>query len=639
MEEIKEKIRGGIAGKILRVNLTTGEISTEDTEKYAKRFISGRAVNSLILFNEVDPRTKWSDPENLLLFGVGVLEGTPAPGCCRISIDTINVFTNGKGSANCGGNFGPELKYAGFDNIVITGKSKKPVYLWVCDGKAELRDACSIWGKTTFETEEILQRELGDEAIEVAAIGPAGENTVRGAMIIIDCSKVAGGSGVGCVMGDKKLKAIAVRGHGSVKVARPKQFMQALDIALKKIQDSPFTASWREGIIEGMYLPEHTKSWDAWTTARGGQDDCWPIEKQRELTGLGTGVPKYKKNTVACFCCPVGCMPLYEVPSGKYQAKGIGYWINSAWYSMRFDVSNPEASLKYQNMLALYGMDGDNATVVLAWAFECYEKGLITKEDTGGLELKWGDADAMIEMLRRLVFREGIGDFLADGVKIASEKLGKGSEYLATHMKGQDTLDPYRIAKGWGLGIVTSPVGGRHLRGSVGGGEFFGPKGVDFSIDQYDDQPPMVFWQCQAKETEDMTGMCNYMSSYVKPYALEPSDIAAMVSAAMGINLTDDELMLIGRRSYNLEKAFNTIRTDFDRKDDLPPKRYREEPVKAGPFKGYKADEDKYNEMLDSFYELHGWNKKTGLQTRKGLVDLGLEDVAEALARKGKLIE
>jgi aldehyde:ferredoxin oxidoreductase len=639
MKIIADKISGGIAGKILRVDLTSGTISTEDTEKYAKRFIGGRAVNSFILFNETDPKTKWSDPENLLIFGAGVLEGTIAPGACRVSIDTINVFSNGKGSANCGGNFGPELKYAGFDHVVITGKAKNPVYLWIHDGSAELRDASSIWGKTTFETEEILQEELGDDAIEVASIGLAGENLVRGAMIIVDCSKVAGGSGVGCVMGDKKLKALAVRGHGSIKVAQPERFMQAVDVALKKIRESPFTPIWRTGIIEGMYLPEHTDAWNAWTTVRGGQDDYWPMEKREELTGLARGVPKYKKNTVACFSCPVGCMPFYEVPSGKYKSKGIGYWINGAWYSERFDVSNPEASLKFQNSLARYGMDGDNASVVLSWAFECYEKGLITKEETNGLELKWGDADAMIEMLRRLVYREGIGDFLADGVKIASEKLGKGSEKLATHMKGQDTLDPYRIAKGWGLGLVTSPVAGRHLRGSVGGGKFFGPKGVDFPVDKYEDQPEMVFWQLQAKETEDMTGICSYMSSYCMPYALEPSDIAALTSSAMGIDLTADELMLVGRRSYNLEKAFNTIRTNLDRKDDLPPKRYIEESVKSGPYKGWKADEDKYNEMLDKFYELHGWDKKTGLQTRQCLVDLGLEDVAEALKRNNKLIE
>lgn len=637
MKTIADKIRGGIAGKILRVNLDSGEITTEDTEKYAKRFIGGRVINSFILLNEVDPKTKWSDAENMVIFGTGALGGTLAPGACRLTIDSINVFSNGKGSTNCGGNFAPELKFAGFDHVVITGKAKKPVYLWIHDGTAELRDASSIWGKTTFETERILQEELGDEAIEVAAIGPAGENLVRGAGVIVDCARACCGSGIGCILGDKKLKAIAVRGHGAVKVAEPERFMRAVDTARKKAIEAPFLLNWRKGIIgSGLWLPD-SPAWDLYAVGRNGQDDYWPMEKRERLFNKDTGVPKYAGRSVACFSCPAGCNVFSEIPSGKYKdTRGLGYWINSSWWSEFLDIDDPEASLKYHNMCSQLGMDGDNSAVVLAWAFECYERGLITKEDTGGLELEWGNVDTVLELLSQLVYRQGFGNFLADGVKAASEKLGKGSEKFALHMKGQDTLDPYRIVKGWGLGVSTSPVAGRHLRGAIGPG--VGPKEVSFSPTEYENMPQLHFWEIRAKEIEDMTGICNYITSYFGIYALEITDIAALANAALGINLTAEDYMLIGRRAYNLEKAFNTIRTELNRKDDLPPKRYREEPVKSGPYKGYKCDEDKWNEMLDEFYELNSWDKVTGWQTRKCLMELDMEDVAEKLEKAGKLI-
>lgn len=631
------KISGGLAGKILRVDLSSNKVSTEDTERYARRFIGGRAINSFILLNEMKPQTKWSDPENMLIFGVGCLVGTLVPGACRVSVDTKSAFNNGKGSANFGGHFGPELKYAGFDNVVITGKAEAPVYLWIHDGSAELRDASSIWGKTTYETEEILQQELGDTRIEVASIGPAGENLVRGSCIIGDCAKAAGGSGVGCVMGSKKLKALAVRGHGEVRVAHPARFLDAVNTALKKIKDSPSSASWRRGIIQSFYYPE-SKGWDFSVIVRNGQDEYWPMGKRVKLVGKETGVPKYKKRVSACFSCPIGCMPFFEIADGKYKGtKGTGYWINSAWYSERLDVDDPASSIKFQLLANQLGLDGDMASVVLSWAFECYEKGLLTKAETDGLELEWGNEDAMVKMVEKLAYREGIGDFLADGVKEASWKLGRGSERFAIHMKGQDSADPYRIRKGWGLGLSTSPVAGRHLRGAVSTPDVSGPRGLAFSPTEYENQPQAVFWQAQVKEIEDMTGVCVYMGSFLGAHALELSDYAELTSSATGIDLTEEEFMLVGRRSYNLEKAFNTIHANFGREDDYPPRRYMEEPVKSGPYAGHKCDKEKWDEMLDMFYELHGWDKTTGLQTRKCLTELGMEDVADQLQKVGRL--
>jgi len=627
-------INGGLAGRILRVDLTNKKVSSEATAKYAQRFIGGRAINSFILIDEMEPETRWSDPENILIFGVGALVGTLAPGACRVSIETKNVYNNGKGSANFGGHFGPELKYAGFDHVVITGKGDRPVYLWFHDREAEIRDAGHIWGKTTYETESILRKELGDDRVEVASIGPAGENMVRGSGIFNNPGKVAGGSGVGCIMGSKKLKAIAVRGHGAIKVAEPDRFMTAVNNALTKVKTSPYTERWRKSALEGMYLPE-SPAWNVTGPVRNGQDEYWPLEKRQRLVGLQSGVPRYRKALASCFACPAGCMPFYHIEEGKYAGtKGMGYWINSVYYSLRLDLDDPAASLKFHILANQLGLDGDMAAVVLSWAFECYERGLLVREETDGLELRWGDGEVILKMLEKLAYRDGIGDLLADGVKEASRRLGKGSEEFAIHMKGQDSVDPYRTRKGYAFGISISPVAGRHLRGAVTTPAASGPKDLNWSATKYDNVPEAVFWQMQTKEIEDMTGICVFIGTWAGAHALEVPDYVELISSAMGIDLSEEELMMIARRGINLEKAFNTIHTDFGREDDYPPLRYMEEPIKSGPYAGSKCDKEKWGKMLDRFYELQGWDKESGRPTRQGLAQLGLEDVARKLDKE-----
>lgn len=632
-----DKISGGLAGRILRVDLNRMNVSTEDTERYARRFIGGRMINSFILLSEMSPQTKWSDPENMLIFGVGSLVGTLAPGACRVSVETKNVYNNGKGSANFGGHFGPELKYAGFDHIVITGKAENPAYLWIHDGEVEIKDASSIWGKTTYETEATLRRELGDERVQVASIGPAGENLVRGSCVYTNPGKVAGGSGVGCVMGSKKLKAIAVRGHGTVRVAEPERFMRAVDRALVKIKASPAIEGRRQGALEAIYFPE-SPAWNFTGPVRNGQDEYWPLEKRTRLVGLESGVPSYKKRMMSCFSCPVGCMPSYKIEKGKYAGTwGIGYWLNSAWYSVRLDLDDPTASLKFQLLANQLGLDGDMAAVVLSWAFECYEKGLFTSADTDGLELKWGNEDTIVRMIQKLAYRDGIGDLLANGVKEASQRLGKGSEEFAIHMKGQDSIEGYRTEKGYAFGISTSPVAGRHLRGAVTTPETSGPKGLEWSATGYKNVPEAVFWQAKTKEIEDMTGLCIMIGTWGGVHALEVSDYVELISSAMGITVSEEQIMMIARRGINLEKAFNTIHTNLDRNDDYPPQRYMEEPIKSGPYAGHRCDRQRWDEMLDRFYELQGWDKETGWPTRKCLLELGMEDVADQLQKIGRL--
>lgn len=633
-------IRGGLAGSILRVDLSQGSIWTEETAKYAERWIGGRAINSYILLSEVSPETKWSDAENPLIFGAGALVGTSI-GANRMSIDTKNVFNNGKGSANVGGHFAAELKYAGFDHIVISGKAEKPVYLWISDGQAELRDASALWGKCTYETEETLQQELGDQNIRVACIGPAGERLVRGSLILIDRAKAAGGSGVGCVMGSKNLKAVAVRGHGSIGVADPQAFLDAVDLALEKVKASPMSERMSKKTLSGTYYSDpQSRSWDLLFVVRNGQDNYWEIEKRKKIMNPQNGVPSYRKKMLACFGCPIGCMPFSEIDEGKYKGtKGEGFWVNTLMSASLLDIPDPDAILTSWLLMNRLGLDADFTAGMIAWAFECYERGLLTQQETDGLQLEWGNAEAFIKMTKKLAYREGIGDILAEGPIEASKQVGKGSEYYLRHVKGQPSVEPFRIPKGWALAVATSPVAGRHLRGATLGSGRFGPKGASFEPHVYEDQAKYVYWQGLTKEIEDLTGICVYVGTWSGAHALEVSDYAALINSALGLKLTEEDLMQIGRQGRNLEKAFNTLHTNMGREDDLPPSRCIEEPVKSGPYQGYRCDKEKWDEMLDEFYVLQGWDIKTGLQTRQGLEELEMHDIAERLEAAGRLVD
>jgi aldehyde:ferredoxin oxidoreductase len=328
-------------------------------------------------------------------------------------------------------------------------------------------------------------------------------------------------------------------------------------------------------------------------------------------------------------------MPWMKVENGPYKIEGEGWWNNSSnSFCTRVDCDNPEAAIKAHLLTNQLGLDGDNASVVISWAFECYEKGLITEKDTDGLELNWGNHDAVITLLKKISYRDGFGDLLADGVNSAAKRLGKGSEDFALHIKGQDTVDGIRISKGWGFGIVTSPAAGRHLRGAI---HTFDPK----EFRSYRNVPWKVYMQEQFKAILDISGTCLYnnglLSWETKATESAANHIALLTSTLTGLELNVDRYMRIARQVHNIEKAFNTLQSGFDRKDDYPPKRFWEEPVKSGPYKGEYLDKKKWEMMLDEYYELHGWDKKTSLQKRETLISLDLYTVAEKLDKEGKL--
>lgn len=286
------------------------------------------------------------------------------------------------------------MKFAGYDHVIVTGKSNEPVYLSITPQGAELKSAKGLWGKTTFETEERVQKELGDQKVRVACIGPAGEKLVRGSAILVDRAKAAGGSGVGCVMGSKNLKVIAVRGHGSMRVANPAAFRKALDGALQKIKFSEnFKKIQQETMAGAFYADENASSWDLLFVVRNGQDDYFEIEKRRKIMNRLTGAPSYRKKVLACFGCPIGCMPFSEISEGRYRGtKGEGFWINPLMSASMVDLQDPDAILKAWLLMNELGLDGDFAASMAAWACECFERGLLRKRIQIGFA--WNGATA-----------------------------------------------------------------------------------------------------------------------------------------------------------------------------------------------------------------------------------------------------
>jgi aldehyde:ferredoxin oxidoreductase len=545
-------------------------------------------------------------------------------------------MTGGVGSANSCGHFAPELKFAGYDHIVFQGRSRRPVYLWINDDQVEILDASHIWGRTTWQTDDLIKEDLGNEEIQIACIGPAGENLVRSACIITNRARSASRCGLGAVMGSKNLKAVAVRGSDSIEVAYPERFMEAVDKAWEKLKASG--AANKE-------LNPHRFNKAGIMPVRNFQDAYMSPDKLDKL------MPQvYEENCeirrLGYFACPIHCSRLYKVRGGQYaglvseglHANDLLNWVGR----FDLDLDDPAVMIKLHALCNEYGLDQDNASCSIAWAFECYQRGIFTQKDTDGLKLEWGDYQVVAELLRKVAYREGLGDLLAEGSKRASQIVGKGSDGFAIHVKGQDSMEPMRTSKGWALGCGVSTRGGTHTRGAafiemtgdipleicekIWGVQVEGPL-------SYENKAKLVVYYERLQAVLDSLGVCLFSSNYNGPDLLGPDDLAELYSAATGIEMDEDGLMRMGERIHNIEKAFNILHAGFSRRDDDPPQRLMDEPVESGPMKGERLDREKWDQMLDEYYELHGWYKETGWQTRKCLEDLDLQKVADHLEK------
>jgi aldehyde:ferredoxin oxidoreductase len=450
-------------GKILRVNLSDSQIKVEDSEPQVKNFLGGRGMGQNILFHSLPTHVSPLDPESLLILSTGPLTGTLTPGSGRLSISGKNVLTGGIGSSNVGGHFGPELKYAGFDAVILEGKSKKPVYLLIEDNHATLLPADHLCNRNTWDTEEELRKAHGRTA-RVLSIGPAGEHLAPASCIIVDRVRAAGRCGFGAIMGSKNLKAVVARGNLPIHISDPSGFLSLVEDLRAKINSTETIKRFR---THGTCGSVGRANSSCTIPIRNFQDDHVPDEKLEQIL-RPVFQELYQVRNLSCMGCFFQCTFLYEIKTGDFAPlRTEGFHQNMVWdFVGKLDIYHPPAILAIQALCSEYGLDIDNTSGAIAFAFELFEKGIINERDTDGLVLRWGDHNAVLKLIKKMAHSEGFGAVLNQGAYRASKIIGKGAERYAIHIKGQDLAEAIRADKGWALGVVVAPRGGGHLNGA-----------------------------------------------------------------------------------------------------------------------------------------------------------------------------
>jgi aldehyde:ferredoxin oxidoreductase len=587
------------------------------SEGNARKFLGGSGLATKYLFDELKPGVDPLGPENKLIIMTGPLTGTISPSSGRFSAVAKSPLTGFWGSANSGGRWGLDFKKCGFDGLILEGRSAAPTYLVINEGKAELKDAESLWGKGVGYTTNQLKENLGKH-FNIACIGIAGENLVRYAAIMNDTYRALGRCGLGAVMGSKNLKAIAVSGNQKITVADK----DAFDDAAKKASDFI-----NESLLKMTLEVYGTDMVLDLVNVKGGLPTRnWQLGScsyADDINGPAIN-EKILKGRKACFACTIACGRLTEV-TGKYACKGEGpeYETIGALGPM-CDIPDL-APITYANGLCNdYGLDTISTGSTIAFAMECFEKGILTKKETDGLEIKFGDADVMIELVHKIAKREGVGNLLAEGTKRVAEKLGQGSMAFAMQVKGLE-LPAYdcRATKITGLGFATANRGGDHITAYVQGPTFMN---IPFLIvEESTIEDPLVGNPKEAKVVKDLedaltvfdaVGACKFMGM-----ALMAEDMVPIIAHATGWDFQESDFRQAGERIYNLSRAFN-VREGCTRADDTLPERLLKEPLQDGPAKGHVVDLDP---LLDAYYDYRGWDPQTGKPTAQKLGELGLE--------------
>jgi aldehyde:ferredoxin oxidoreductase len=453
------------AGKILRVNLSNGLISTEPTLNYAREWGGSTGIAIKILYDELRSWITPYEPANKIIFGAGTLIGTTAPGACKSSISTLSPLTGGWGSGLSDSYVGGELKYAGYDSIVIEGKAHDPVYLWIHDDHVEIREASHLWGNTTWETLDRIRNDLGDSTLHTVSIGPAGENLVRGACVIQDRGRAFGRCGVGSVMGSKNLKAIVVKGTGAVRVADRKRFMETVRKSRTMFEQATTLETMRQyGTLAGV----QSKIDVCGINYKNFQECSLPDDMAKTIDPRNT-IDKYEVSRQSFPGCAVGCGRLLHITEGPYAGLKTEACQMEVLNTIQTRLAMRDSTFMFKanaycNQL---GLDVDAAGGPIGWAMECFQRGIIDEKDTDGLKLEWGDPDVVLDLIRKISYREGFGNILAEGCARAANIIGRDSDYYAMHMKGQDLYEPCRGSLGWALGTTTSTRGGGHTTGAI----------------------------------------------------------------------------------------------------------------------------------------------------------------------------
>lgn len=612
----------GYQGRILRVNLSTGEIKEEiPNEQDLRMFLGGAGLATKYLLDEVPKGIDPLGPKNKLIIMTGPMTGTMAPSTGRFSVVAKSPLTGFWGQANSGGFWGVHLKRSGYDGIIFEGKAEKPVYLVTDNGKAELKDADHLWGRNTSETTKKIKEDIGED-FQVACIGIGGEKLVKYAAIMNDVEdenwgRAAGRCGMGTVMGSKNLKAIASRGKIRVVLAEPEKYRELakerrdwVDQSLLKMTLEVFgTTAILDMVNQRGGLPSRN-----WQTGY--------VEQFDKINGEAINDTILVEGK-ACFACPIACGRVSDIKEGKYASKGEGPEFESigAFGSM-CDIYDLNAITLAHFLCNEYGLDTISAGSTIAFAMEAAEKGLLTGEEWS--TTKFGNPDAIIDLVHKIGKREGIGDFLAEGSKAMSEKLGQGSERYAMHVKGLE-LPAYdsRAAKITGLAYATANRGGDHITAYIEGPAFMSMPFLIVDEGEVDESGILEIPEETrvVKEYEDAFGVfdaisgCKFMGM-----VLTGEDWAILIESLLGYEFSEKDFRILGERIYNIERVYN-VREGLTRDDDTLPKRLLEEPLPDGPAKGQTVNLDP---LLDAYYEYRGWDKN-GVPTPEKLTELGLE--------------
>lgn len=623
----------GFTGNILLVDLTTSEILIEKPgEEFYRQYLGGPGIGLYYLLKNnkrnVDPLL----PDNTLVFATGLLTGTNAPCVPRYTVMARSPLTGALGKSEAGGWWGPELKKAGFDAIVIKGRAPGPVYLWIKDGEAEIRKAAHLWGLETGEAQEEIRRELGDSKVQVALIGPAGENLVRYANICNNLAHFNGRNGLGAVMGSKNLKAIAVSGSGKVEVKDGAAVKEVLRLVSKEVSAHPLSAALHQhgtalgvtGNNAGGALP--TRNWDSGVFEQAGEIGS---EKLNE---------KYLIKRGGCFACPVRCKRIVEVKEEditvdrkyggpEYEALGA--------LGSNCGVGNLKLLLKANELCNRYALDTITLGMTISFAMKCYEEGIIDKALTGGLELTFGNEDILLPLIEKVAKREGFGNILAEGSKGAAARFGKNSEQFLLEVKGQEVPmhDP-RVKSGVGLQYALSINGADHMFAQhdpfFTNKDSFGVKaaasiGLSEPVEAVDlgyKKVRLVLYTSYLNGVYDMLGVCIF--GYIARSAISLDRLLAVVEAVTGWDTSWWELLKAGERFLAMAKEYNA-RMGFGMDDDTLPEKFFT-PFNGGPQDGKPGlDRERFREAVGLFYDMAGWDAGSGRPKAAKLYELGLD--------------
>ncbi len=610
--------RGGYSGEILDIDLTDRKVKKHNTTELIdlNLFIGGKGLASYILWKELKPKINPYSPENILVFATGPLTGTLCPGT-RMCIAAKSPLTGLFCDSYIGGHFGAEIKFAGYDAIIIRGKSENLVYLYVSDDDVEFCDAKHLAGLDTFKTEDRIRREKEDKSIRIACIGPAGENLVRFAHINTERYRQAGRGGLGAVMGSKNLKAVAIKGTKPVELYDAESFVRIAKETIRKVLENETVKARRRWGTARVLL--YTNDIGLLPTRNFKEAT---FEKAEEISAE-TLEKKFWVKHKACHSCPVNCGKLGVVKTGKYAGtvvEGIEYE-TLALIGANCGIGDYEV-IAYANMLCdALGLDTISTGNVIAFAMECFEKGIIKKHEADGLELKFGNTETLIQLIRKIALREGLGDFLAEGVKKISEKLGKESEKFAMHVKGLELpgYDP-RASPGMSLAYVTADRGGCHTRSWPVSYEVKGKAPDGTVIDRFsvEKRAEIVIMQQNRAAACDTLVACWFVRT-----AVNDELYVKMLNAATGMQFGVEEFLRVGERIWNLVRMFN-LRESLQKEDERLPERVFVDAIPSGMTKDQRLEKKQLAYMLSEYYMLRGWNEN-GVPNEEKLKELGLE--------------